>query len=135
MHQRLVNRGHDAIALSAMFKEAIKIVENQGSNSGKISTKKKQPLYLQLPFNPNDISRKHIQRIFKSTILQPNGSIPLHELPSRNGFEPGPVDFDRLQVCYRSQTKLGSILSPRKLRLGNKFSVKEFFKRFDGDLG
>ena len=133
MHRHLVNRGHDATMLSAMFKEAIHVVEKQVDKEPKCKDdmERKQPLYLQLPFNPNDISRKEIQCTFKSTILEPYASKPLGDLPASNGFPTGPVDFDRLQVCYRSQTRLGSILSPCKLRLGDDFSVKNFFKKFD----
>ena len=35
---------------------------------------------------------------------------------NKNG---GPVDFNRLAICYHGQKNLGAILAPRKLCLGD----------------
>ena len=87
----------------------------------------KMPLYLQLPFNPSDPHRKTFQKSFRDNILQPNNKRPLSAIKTKNTPN-GPVDFDRLQICYRKQKNLGNILSPRKLRLG-KFSVKQYIAK------
>lgn len=133
MHKRLVNRGHCPNATANQFKEAISIVEKKlGSQTPSNPScpdepTEQQPLYLQLPYNPHDVSRKVIQQIFRTTIIHPPGGQHISEVPTLNKFPKGPADFNRLQVCYRSQKKLRGLLSPRKLRLGKKFSVKNYF--------
>ena len=84
-----------------------------------------KPLYLQLPFNPFDPPRKSIQQAFKNHIIQPKNDRHISLIPTLNVIE-GPVDFDRLQVCYLKQKNLGAVLSPQKLRIGT-FSVGKFF--------
>ena len=89
----------------------------------------KQPLYLQLPYNPADPHRLQLQKAFTDTITQPLNKKHISEIRTKNNFD-GPVDFDRLQICYTKNKSLGNMLSPRKLRLGD-FSMKKFFEQFE----
>ena len=127
---RLQQRGHKPEMLKKIFVQAISSIfgpNNRQQKTAEQLDQEKMPLYLQLPFNPSDPHRKTFQKSFRDNILQPNNKRPLSAIKTKNTPN-GPVDFDRLQICYRKQKNLGNILSPRKLRLG-KFSVKQYIAK------
>ena len=55
------------------------------------------------------------------SIMQPPHGAHISEIDTQNK-NGGAVDFDRLTICYHGQKKLGAVLAPRKLRLGD-FSI------------
>ena len=97
------------------------------------------PLFFHMPYNPLDPHPSEIYRRFDKIVLRPDGAQSLQEIPrlhtpqARPGQPPppprklAPVEIESLQVCFHNQKKLGSILSPRRLRLGQNFSVSSFF--------
>lgn len=128
--RRLQQRGHKPELLKKIFVQAITSIfgsTNIQPKKAEKDTKDKIPLYLQLPFNPADPHRKTFQKSFRDNILHPKNKKPISAIKTKNTPN-GPVDFDRLQICYRKQKNLGNILSPRKLRLG-KFSVKNYIAK------
>ena len=129
---RLWHRGHKHNNLKNIFLSAIESIlysfdkDNPPVTNHPPNNKNDlKPLYLQLPFNPFDPPRKSIQQAFKNHIIQPKNDRHISLIPTLNVIE-GPVDFDRLQVCYLKQKNLGAVLSPQKLRIGT-FSVGKFF--------
>ena len=132
-YYRLRHRGHSSKSLLPIFASAmsaildgVKMCTPQPHQN---PTLDKQPLYLQLPYNPADPHRLQLQKAFTDTITQPLNKKHISEIRTKNNFD-GPVDFDRLQICYTKNKSLGNMLSPRKLRLGD-FSMKKFFEQFE----
>ena len=84
-----------------------------------------KPIRLHLPFNKADPPSRWIRSQFESTMLAPLNKEPIENIIANKRF-PGPVDFDRITTCYHKQKSLRNVLAPRKLRLGEGFSVKEY---------
>ena len=123
--KRLTMRGHSRDTLKPIFEEALQKVNNLPTAvtpRQRKSSKDKKSLMLHLPYNPADIKSKEIQQALQMTIMEPpdGDHISTIDIGTRAG---GAVEFDRLTICYHGQKKLGAILAPRKLRLGNDYSV------------
>ena len=84
------------------------------------------PLFLHLKYNPSDPSPHKLQSVFKDTIVQPKGKDHISQVNTYNKYQ-GKADFDRAIICYSSQKCLGDLLSPRKHRFGDDFSVADFY--------
>lgn len=120
---RLRQRGHSASSLQPIFDEAINRFFNNMEYDINLD-KKKNPLFLHLPYNPYDTSSKDIQRLFKDTIVKPPNDVHLTSLECLNRFQ-GKPDFDTLTICYHGVPNLGNMLSPSNLRLGS-FSIDQY---------
>lgn len=131
---RLRHRGHSSSSLLPLFSEGMSSILDSPNVPGSLCNAQppdKKPLYLQLPYNPADPSRKAFHKAFHNNILQPSNEPHLRDIPTLNEKDPdGNVDFDRLQICYTKNNNLGSILSPRKLRMGN-VSVSNILQNFE----
>jgi len=130
---RLLVRGHSASDLLPTFNLAIEKILVKRTRRETIiahlrARNKKIPLFFHLPFNPHDPPGHTIQAAFMDTIIHPPSSnhISLLDTIKLHG---GAVDFDELVVCYHRQRNLGDILSPRKLRMGDDYSISDVFAR------
>lgn len=130
---RLRHRGHSSSSLIPLFSEGMSSILDKPNSPGSIGNNQppdKKPLYIQLPFNPADPPRKAFHKAFTDNILHPANQPHLSEIPTMNSEDPdGSVDFDRIQICYTKNHNLGSLLSPRKLRMGN-FSINKMLQKF-----
>ena len=126
---RLLVRGHSASDLLPIFNLAIdKVFVKRTRRVNIITQPKKIPLFFHLPFNPHDPPGRAIQAAFMDTIIHPPSCNHISLLDTVKLYG-GAVDFDELVVCYHRQRNLGDILSPRKLRMGDDFSISDFFAR------
>jgi hypothetical protein len=80
-------------------------------------------IYLHLKYNSADPSSNELQKLFNNTIVEPPNQPHFSEIPTANGYENSFPDFSRARICYSTQRNLGSILSPRKHRFLDHFSV------------
>ena len=64
--------------------------------------------------------------MFQNMIVEPEDSLHISQVDTLNQFK-GKADFDSATVCYSAQKNLGALLSPRKHRFGDDFSVSEFY--------
>jgi hypothetical protein len=76
-----------------------------------VSLHSEKIVFLYLPFNPKDVPSWTIQRIFRSTLLQPPGE---PTLPNMLRSETGdPIRTNRMVVAYHRQPNLKNLLFPR----------------------
>ena len=131
---RLCQRGHDRYHIITLFNKAINDTNQLDPTMQKNRTHKDTglvPLFLHLPFNPADPPSTSIQSLFRENILSPDSQEKIQSINTENPFN-GLPDFDRLTICYHGQKNLSSILSPRKLRLGD-FSISSHLDTLRGN--
>ena len=122
---RLRHRGYQHFAIKPIFTDAIAKVFNNSKPSLPSPTNSYnalEPLFFHLPFNPSDPPTQSIQRSFRNHLLYPPNKSPINETPTNNNFN-GTCDFERVVICYSKQKSLKSILSPRKGRYEDGYSV------------
>ncbi|MCP4745959.1 MAG: hypothetical protein GY874_07435 [Desulfobacteraceae bacterium] len=125
---RLLVRGYEREAILPIFLQAIKSIMSNTSmdrTAAKSNDENPKPIRLHLPFNKADPSSRWLRSQFELTMLAPPNNKPIKNITANHRF-PGPVDFERITTCYHKQKSLRNILAPRKLRLGDGFSVKEY---------
>jgi len=127
-YRRLLHRGHLAKDIKPLFLQAIQkqleskptIAANQAATTAELqlpetnprailnhndTSGELDPLYLHLPFNRMDTSLKAIQQSFRDNLIQPPGQQHISELETESSSG-GPVNFNRLTICYHGQRKL-----------------------------
>ena len=124
--KRLTVRGHNSATIKPIFEEALRKTQQLPTavtphRHQREDNPDKKSLFLHLPYNPIDVTSKDIQQAFRMNVMHPPNGAHISELDTQN-MNGGAVDFDRLTICYHGQKKLGAILAPRKLRLGD-FSI------------
>lgn len=124
---RLLRRGHRSSVIKPLFAEALQ-KHLSGTRPSSASTSSDRPLVFQLPYNPLDPNRKTIQAAFKDCILEPPNEDHWSSLSAND--EGAPPNINRLTVCYRRQPSLGSLLSPRKLRFSQDFSISQYYEKY-----
>jgi hypothetical protein len=108
LHLRLLARGYPSELLRPLFEEAI----TDYSLSRKPTGTATPPLFLHVPYHPQDPNSRQIQDAFRTTMLQPPNEPRLPTLCNTNGK---PLDIDRLIIAYHKPRNLGNILAPRRL--------------------
>ncbi len=128
-YARLLRRGYKSSKIRPIFLEAIsKVLGNDEPRAPRAAPDPDMPgpLFLHLKYNPSDPSPHALQSVFKDTIVQPKGKDHISQVDTLNKYQ-GKADFDRATICYSSQKNLGALLSPRKHRFGDDFSVADFY--------
>jgi hypothetical protein len=109
-YQRLRVRGYSRDLLLPLFETALSAMTTVPQP--KSDDNAAAPVYLHVPFHPSDPPSRDLQRIFRSTLLEPPKEPRLPLLKNRNGDSLG---IERMVVAYHRPRNLGNILSPRRL--------------------
>ena len=128
-YARLLKRGYSKSKIRPIFLSAIsKVLHNNEPREprARADPNLPGPLYLHLKYNPSDPTPHEMQSVFKNMIVEPEDRLHISQVNTFNQFD-GKTDFDSAIVCYSSQKNLGAILSPRKHRFGDDFSVSNFY--------
>ena len=128
-YARLLKRGYSKSKIRPIFLSAIsKVLHNNEPREprARADPNLPGPLYLHLKYNPSDPTPHEMQSVFKNMIVEPEDRLHISQVNTFNQFD-GKADFDSAIVCYSSQKNLGAILSPRKHRFGDDFSVSNFY--------
>jgi hypothetical protein len=107
---RLVARGYPASLIRPIFDDAIQRASTTRPPSTEPAKYEKR-VFLHLPFNPKDASSSTFQRIFRTTLLQPNGEPHLQDMLSETG---DPIRTNRMVVAYHRPPNLKNLLFPRR---------------------
>lgn len=108
LFQRLCRRGYSPGFLKPLFTEALR-----NRTTSKNKTDASNALILHVQYHPRQAARTEIQKIFRSTLLQPPGE---PELPMVTNRQRQRLGLNRLIVAYHRPRNLGNLLSQRKLR-------------------
>jgi hypothetical protein len=90
--------------------------------------KKKNCIFFHIHYNSLDPDRQHIQNLFRTCILEPNGE---ETLPYIRNHSDCYCDITRLVVAYHKQRNLKNLLFPRRFREITNRHVSSFFPPLD----
>ena len=114
---RLLARGYEYSHIKPIFCDAINdLFSTKCHLQLPAQQTRSRPLFLHVPVNPADPPSSTFQKIFKRS---------LHS--TCNADPNAPATCTNLTVCYHGQPSLRSILSPRKGRFGDDFSIATAF--------
>ena len=111
--ERLVARGYSSKTLNEVMSAAYRNIVCKPQES--LNKNQKQDLdqiYLHLPYHPSDPKSSDIQHIYRLTIKNPPGEVPISLLRTKNGSYFG---CPRMILAYSKPLSIGNYLSPRKL--------------------
>jgi hypothetical protein len=108
--RRLVARGYRPETLRPIFSDAILRASTENATPTESIWFEKR-IFLHLPYNPKDVPSKCLQRVFRSTLLQPTGEPPL---PCMLNHQEAPIRTNRMIVAYHRPHNLKNLLFPRR---------------------
>ena len=136
LYKRLLARGHSPENLRLVFMDAAsKLSKINSNNSGKkvkrIKKAKSQlslsKVFLHLPFHPQDISRKEIQKIYSDTCESPHASF--HRV--YNSANEASMNINGIVVAYSRAKNLRDELNPTTLFETKNIAVDLFAKKIN----
>ena len=127
---RLEDRGYNRKDLVPLIeiaaKNARKYLQRSDEERQEIIQTRKDSLSrcvrLHRVFHPDDPSASTIQKLFKETILEPPGKLPLNELEN---LDQSKIPVDRMMICNHRAPNLGNFLSYRKETGGERIKLLE----------
>lgn len=108
--QRLVARGYRPETIRPILSDAVLRASTEPTAPIESIWFEKR-IFLHLPYNPKDVPSKCLQRIFRSTLLEPPGEPPLPTMVSAKG---APIKTNRMIVAYHRPLNLKNLLFPRR---------------------
>jgi hypothetical protein len=110
LFRRLVARGYRPDTIRPIFHDAICRASAENTAPAESVWFEKR-IFLHLPYNPKVAPSKCLQRIFRTTLLQPPGE---PTLPSMLNHREAPIRTNRLIVAYHRPPNLKNLLFPRR---------------------
>jgi hypothetical protein len=118
LYHRVIQRGHNHHTIRKLI---ITAIQKQHQRRTPPPTHDlwnvDRPVCLHLQYHPANITRRSIQHLFQTTMLQPPGEPPLPDLLNGpNPLQQSEILTNRLIVCNHRSHNLKNILFPRKFR-------------------
>jgi hypothetical protein len=130
-YSRLRNRGYARHQLLPLFQVAHKkIIRRLCLPAPDITPPKnnKNCIFFNVPYNSLDPDRRHIQKLFRTCILEHTGE---ETIPYLSNHSDCYCDITRLVVAYHKQRNLKNLLFPRRFCEITNRPVSSFFPRLD----
>ena len=117
LFQRLCDRGHNPHQLYPLFVNAAKSIDSKQIQNSIVHTPSSSThnnIFLKWRYHPDGVTRKDIQKIYKSTCENTSDNAPhgFRHLPTTNGAT---LHISKLTIAYTRDRNLRDILIPSRL--------------------
>jgi hypothetical protein len=125
LYNRLRRRGYSSETLSPLFATAYNHVHRKLLKRTTVdnTTANKDRIFLHIPYNRLDPSRRQLQALFHHYLNHPKNEPQLHDLKN---FEGDYCPTRRLVIAYHIQLNIKNVLFPRRLRPITRRRVSSF---------